>query len=98
MSWLGSFPTGQGSEQDVNYEYYSSLALVTSVVVYVLAMFAHAAEWASARRVQADESVEARELVSVGSERVGTDARARRPPPASAPTGGPSSSAGSVWR
>ena len=56
----------------MNYEYYSSLALVTSVVVYMLAMFAHAAEWASARRVGADESVEARELVSVGSERVGT--------------------------
>ncbi len=36
----------------MNYEYYSSLALVTSVVVYMLAMFAHAAEWASARRVR----------------------------------------------
>jgi cytochrome c-type biogenesis protein CcsB len=35
----------------VTYEYYSSLALVTSVVVYALAMFAHAAEWASARQV-----------------------------------------------
>ena len=56
----------------MNYEYYSSLALVTSVVVYMLAMFAHAAEWASARRVGADESVEARELVSVGSERIGS--------------------------
>ncbi len=70
----------------MNYEYYSSLALVTSVVVYMLAMFAHAAEWASARRVPADESVEARELVSVGSERVGADARARGRRPASAPT------------
>ena len=29
--------------------YYSSLALVSSVVVYALAMFAHAAEWAAAR-------------------------------------------------
>ena len=65
----------------MNYGYYSSLALVTSVVVYMLAMFAHAAEWASARRVPADESVEARELVSVGSERVGADAQ----PPAAAP-------------
>ena len=65
----------------MNYEYYSSLALVTSVVVYMLAMFAHAAEWASARRVGADESVEARELVSVGSERTGGNAE----PAAAAP-------------
>jgi cytochrome c-type biogenesis protein CcsB len=35
----------------MTYEYYSSLALVSSVVVYALAMFAHAAEWASARRL-----------------------------------------------
>ena len=35
----------------MTYEYYSSLALVSSVVVYVLAMFAHAAEWAAARRL-----------------------------------------------
>jgi cytochrome c-type biogenesis protein CcsB len=35
----------------MRYEYYSSLCLVSSVVVYVLAMFAHAAEWAAARRV-----------------------------------------------
>ncbi len=35
----------------MNLEYYSSLALVTSVVVYVLAMFAHAAEWAAAGRM-----------------------------------------------
>jgi cytochrome c-type biogenesis protein CcsB len=35
----------------VRYEYYSNLALVSSVVVYALAMFAHAAEWAAARRV-----------------------------------------------
>ena len=34
----------------MTYEYYSSLALVSSVVVYVIAMFAHAAEWATARR------------------------------------------------
>jgi cytochrome c-type biogenesis protein CcsB len=36
----------------VRYEYYSNLALVSSVVVYALAMFAHAAEWAAARRIQ----------------------------------------------
>jgi cytochrome c-type biogenesis protein CcsB len=35
----------------VTYEYYSSLALVSSVVVYALAMFAHTAEWAAARRL-----------------------------------------------
>jgi cytochrome c-type biogenesis protein CcsB len=35
-------------------EYYSSLALVSSVVVYALAMFLHAAEWAAARRVGVD--------------------------------------------
>lgn len=34
----------------MNVEYYSSAALVTSVVVYLLAMTAHAAEWAAARR------------------------------------------------
>ncbi len=53
-----------------DYGYYSSLAIVTSVVVYLLAMFAHAAEWASARRVGVDDSVGARvtgkELVAVG--------------------------------
>jgi cytochrome c-type biogenesis protein CcsB len=42
----------------VNVEYYSSLALVTSVVVYVLAMVAHACEWAAARRVAADETAD----------------------------------------
>jgi cytochrome c-type biogenesis protein CcsB len=40
----------------VNVEYYSSLALVTSVVVYVLAMVCHACEWAAARRVAAYET------------------------------------------
>lgn len=35
----------------MSLEYYSSLALVTSVVVYVLALFAHAAEWAAAGRM-----------------------------------------------
>ena len=36
----------------MSYEYYSSLALVIPVVVYALAMFAHAAEWAAARRLR----------------------------------------------
>ncbi|HJY46835.1 MAG TPA: c-type cytochrome biogenesis protein CcsB [Propionibacteriaceae bacterium] len=34
----------------MTYEYYSSLALVSSVVVYAAAMLAHAAEWAAAGR------------------------------------------------
>jgi cytochrome c-type biogenesis protein CcsB len=36
----------------VNLEYYSSLALVTSVVVYLLALMLHAAEWAAAGRMR----------------------------------------------
>ena len=48
----------------MTYEYYSSLALVSSVVVYVLAMFAHAAEWATARRIGVAQPAE-RELVDV---------------------------------
>ena len=50
----------------MTYEYYSSLALVSSVVVYVLAMFAHTAEWAAARRLGASKPV-ARELVDVAA-------------------------------
>ena len=42
----------------MRYEYYSNLALVSSVVVYALAMFAHAAEWAAARRVSVAEKGE----------------------------------------
>ena len=45
----------------MRYEYYSNVALVSSVVVYVLAMFAHAAEWAAARRLGPAEERE-REL------------------------------------
>ena len=48
----------------MTYEYYSSLALVSSVVVYALAMFAHAAEWAAARRIGGAQPAE-RELVDV---------------------------------
>jgi cytochrome c-type biogenesis protein CcsB len=49
-------------------EYFSSVALVTSVVVYALAMFAHAAEWAAARSLGAAAPAvdRPRELVSVG--------------------------------
>jgi cytochrome c-type biogenesis protein CcsB len=42
------------------------LALVSSVVVYALAMFAHAAEWAAARQVGAAQPAE-RELVDVAA-------------------------------
>ena len=44
----------------MNVEYYSSLALVTSAVVYMLALFAHAAEWSAAGRMglRTDRSVE----------------------------------------
>jgi len=54
----------------MNDAYYSNVALVTSVVIYALAMFAHAAEWASARKVTIDdagERVEPRVLASVGA-------------------------------
>jgi cytochrome c-type biogenesis protein CcsB len=50
----------------VRYEYYSNLALVSSVVVYALAMFAHAAEWAAARRVSVAEESD-RKLVNVAA-------------------------------
>ena len=42
----------------MRYEYYSNLVLVSSVVVYALAMFAHAAEWAAARRIGVTENNE----------------------------------------
>ena len=61
----------------MNYEYYSSVALVTSVVVYALAMFAHAGEWASARRVPVAASEPVSELVGVGVSS-GSAAPARR--------------------
>jgi cytochrome c-type biogenesis protein CcsB len=50
----------------MRYEYYSNLALVSSVVIYVLAMFAHAAEWAAARRTGQTEAATG-ELVDVGA-------------------------------
>jgi cytochrome c-type biogenesis protein CcsB len=50
----------------VRFEYYSNLALVSSAVVYMLAMFAHAAEWAAARRLSVAEPAE-RELVNVAA-------------------------------
>jgi cytochrome c-type biogenesis protein CcsB len=63
----------------MNYAYYSSLALVTSVVVYVSAMVAHAAEWSSARGLGTAEGADDRELAAVGSSLAGrADARADR--------------------
>ncbi len=55
--------------------YYSSLAMVTSAVLYLLAMSSHAAEWASARTPHVQTPVG--ELVSAGS---------TAPEPAPAPT------------
>ncbi len=53
----------------MNYQTLSNLSMVTSVVVYLLAMFAHAAEWASARGVDAsvEVAVPERQLASVGA-------------------------------
>ena len=48
----------------MRYEYYSNLALVSSAVVYMLAMFAHAAEWAAARKLSVADPAE-RELAAV---------------------------------
>jgi cytochrome c-type biogenesis protein CcsB len=62
----------------MTYEYYSSLALVSSVVVYALAMFAHAAEWAAARRVGVAKPAE-RELVDVAATETRPDPAKTRP-------------------
>ena len=51
----------------MRYEYYSNVALVSSVIVYALGMFAHAAEWAAARRVSVAGKTEP-ELVDVAAE------------------------------
>ena len=69
----------------MNLEYYSSLALVTSVVVYLLALSAHAAAGAAARRivVRAPAKADA-ELVTVGAEMRPTPAETR-PDPADGP-------------
>ena len=52
----------------MNYAYYSSLALVSSVVVYAAAMLAHAAEWASARKVPASDDVRESAMATVAAE------------------------------
>ena len=58
----------------MNLEYYSNAALVTSVVVYLLAMTAYAAEWAAARNAPVEESADRRELAGVGARSAGTPA------------------------
>ena len=64
----------------MTYEYYSSLALVSSVVVYALAMFAHAAEWAAARRIGGAQAAE-RELVDVTAAETRAEVLEGRPEP-----------------
>jgi len=44
-----------------DWAYYSSLAMVTSVVVYLAALTAHAAEWAAARHVDPEAASKARQ-------------------------------------
>jgi cytochrome c-type biogenesis protein CcsB len=68
----------------MTYEYYSSLALVSSVVVYALAMFAHAAEWASARRIGVARPAE-RELVDVAAAETRPELLAGRAQPDTGP-------------
>jgi cytochrome c-type biogenesis protein CcsB len=51
----------------MNWEYYSNVTLVSSVVVYLLAMTAHAAEWASARRLSARGPARDHVLAAVGA-------------------------------
>jgi cytochrome c-type biogenesis protein CcsB len=76
----------------MSFEYYSSLALVSSVVVYALAMFAHAAEWAAARRLGVPTPA-ARALVDVAAVERGDGQL--RPDPPDAPDQ-PSSQAGLI--
>jgi cytochrome c-type biogenesis protein CcsB len=55
----------------MNLEYYSNLAFVTSVVIYALALLAHAAEWAAARKVEASaERVPEPALAVIGSGKI----------------------------
>jgi cytochrome c-type biogenesis protein CcsB len=71
----------------MNYAYYSSLALVSSVVVYAAAMLAHAAEWASARKVSVGDDVGESAMAIVGAEISGREppgSPAGAPPPSTA--------------
>ena len=51
----------------MNDEYYSSLALVTSAVVYMLALFAHAAEWSAAGRMSLRAADRSADLVGAAT-------------------------------
>ncbi|MBO0812346.1 MAG: c-type cytochrome biogenesis protein CcsB [Microlunatus sp.] len=51
---------------------FSSLALVTSVVIYLLAFSMHTVEWASARKIKTVAAAEVREPVLVGASASGT--------------------------
>jgi cytochrome c-type biogenesis protein CcsB len=64
----------------VRYEYYSNLALVSSVIVYAVAMFAHAAEWATARRIRQTEPATS-ELVDVAAAEQRIEPSTMRPEP-----------------
>ena len=64
----------------MRYEYYSNVALVSSVVVYALAMFAHAAECAAARRVNVAGKSRP-ELVNVSAEEMRAEPSNMRPEP-----------------
>jgi cytochrome c-type biogenesis protein CcsB len=66
----------------VNLEYYSSLALVTSAVVYMLALFAHAAEWSAAGRMSLRTADRSGELVGAAT---GAASRTLRPEPVDGP-------------
>jgi cytochrome c-type biogenesis protein CcsB len=66
----------------VRFEYYSNLAFVSSVVVYVLAMFAHAAEWAAARRLGGAQGE--RELVNVAAAELNSELSSTRAEPVDA--------------
>lgn len=57
----------------MNLEYYSNAALVTAVVVYLLAMTAHAAEWAAARRSPVEETAAEPALATVGAGSTGPE-------------------------
>ena len=51
----------------MRYEYYSNVALVTSVLSYVLALLAFTAEWAAARKVTVPAASSDREPLLVGA-------------------------------
>ena len=66
----------------MRFEYYSNVAFVSSVVVYVLAMFAHAAEWAAARRLGGEQGE--RELVNVAAAELNSEPSSTRAEPVDA--------------